>query len=163
MWRNGGFFVPALWSERFGYDVGELYGLSDVVTVKVLRLLLDVGVDREVVTSVGEHLPVVEVGTLLNCREVATMNQWAVAPKGWYGLDMLDVKSVRFFSGDAWVAFRSTWEIDAVGERVSMLGGDGQVFAVGVALSQVAAEIVSKADAWRRQRRIKLEYWPPWM
>jgi len=28
---------------------------------------------------------------------------------------------------------------------------------------EVAGEVIAKADQWRRQRRILLKQWPPWM
>src|SRR4051794_13183079 len=48
VWRKDGFFVPALPPDVTKHAERELY-LGDVVAVRAMRLLLDVGVDRDVV------------------------------------------------------------------------------------------------------------------
>ena len=61
-WRKDSYFVPWLDVEEWtGHPQGELFSLADVVTLRVMRTLLEAGVDREIVARVGEELPASEV------------------------------------------------------------------------------------------------------
>jgi hypothetical protein len=40
-----------------GHPDGELYSLGDVVALRVMRMLLDAGADREVAARIGEDAP----------------------------------------------------------------------------------------------------------
>jgi hypothetical protein len=49
-------------------------------------------------------------------------------------------------------------------DELVWISGQGEApCGVAVPLSQYSAVYVEKADAWRRQRRIKERDWPPWM
>ena len=65
------------------------------------------------------------------------------------------------------------WPNDGLAEEVTrgdLTAGDGNLIWLGLErvavwfpISVIAAEIAGRADQWRRQRRMPLNHWPPWM
>jgi hypothetical protein len=182
-WRKTGFFVPALPEGVTGHPQGELYSLGDVVALHVMRMLLALGVEREVVARVGEELPgwfdEDDSWSFVRLRGVASAQGswrrvWCMVPMRVElfepvaddGLesDEDDATLLRFFDAD------SVEQLVASDETMRMRDDlvvwctpeHGDV-ALWFGLGDVAGEVIAKADQWRRQRRILLERWPPWM
>jgi hypothetical protein len=181
-WRKTGFFVPALPAEVTGHPQGELYSLGDVVALRVMRMLISCGVEREVVARVGEELPgwfdEDDSWSFVRLRGVASAqgswrHLWCMVPMSVALLEPVDdgFESVeddgtllRFFDADA------VEQLVASDETIRMRDGivvwctpeHGDV-ALWFGLGDVAGEVIARADRWRRQRRIPPKRWPPWM
>jgi hypothetical protein len=95
-------------------------------------------------------------------REVAVCK-----PAWWYFAPLFEELLPEGELSLIWTADR----LDArLAEEPDVYRSDGLVWlyseepcAVWLAFSEICAEIVAKADAWRRQRRIALKNWPGWM
>jgi hypothetical protein len=179
-WRRDGFFVPALPEEVTGHPQGELYSLGDVVALRVMRMLLTCGVEREVVARAGEELPGWFDGDgswgFFGLRGVASAEEswrplWCMVPMSVELLEPVD----GLESGEDGTLLRF-FDTDSVEQLVAsdetMRRRDGMVVwctpehgdvALWFGLGDVAGEVIAKADQWRRQRRIPLKQWPPWM
>ena len=175
-WRKTGFFVPALPEEVTGHPQGELYSLGDVVALRVMRMLLAYGVEREVVARAGEEVPGFdeEACTFVGFRGMVAAGSgplWCMVPMSVELLEPIDDETgeddgtlLRFFDTD------SVDQIVASDETKRWRDGmvvwctpeHGDV-ALWFGFGEVAGEVIAKADQWRRQRRILLKQWPPWM
>lgn len=162
LWRTQGFFVPALPGSVTGHPEGELYSLGDVVTLRVMRILLDAGADREVAARVGEDAPCWEGEQYIPLRQIAVCE-----PAWWYFAplyrDLLpDGELTPIWMGDR-VDARLAGEPDVRRSDGLVWLGPKPRCAVWIPFSEICAEIAGKADAWRRQRRVALKHWPGWM
>ena len=181
-WRADGFFVPALPEEVTGHPQGELYSLGDVVALRVMRMLLALGVEREVVARVGEELPgwfdEDDAWSFVRLRGVASAQGswrrvWCMVPMGVELLEPVDDERergeddgtlLRFFDADAVEQLVASDEtMRRRGDLVVWCTPEHGDVALWFGLGDVAGEVIAKADQWRRQRRIPLERWPPWM
>jgi hypothetical protein len=136
--------------------------------------LLDAGAERKVVAWVGETLPASEDDgewIQLPVRWFATKD-----PPAWFMVplvaEILELRppdgltqlrdELKFHDEDF---VRSKERVDET-EHNGMVRGslDGEDAPwVWLPISKIAAEIAEKANQWRRQRRIPLKRWPPWM
>jgi hypothetical protein len=173
-WRKTGFFVPWLPCEHGGHVHGELYGLSDVLTLRVMRTLLDAGAERKVVAWVGETLPASEDDGewfQLPVRWFATKD-----PPAWFMValvaEILELRppdglthlrdELKFHDEDFVRSKERVDETEHNGVVRGSLDGEDAPW-VWLPISHYASELVEKADQWRRQRRIPLKRWPEWM
>ena len=158
---QGGFFVPALPADLTNHSPGELYSLGDGVTVEIMRLLLDAGVDRQVVARVGEELPAWGDEWVLSIRKLGASEPpwWCAVP---LDLDELERRSEpRYFDEPR---IRKTFVEFGIAERDGLLWApEVEPLIVFVPVSKFAAQMAAAADEWRRQRRIPPKDWPPWM
>ena len=158
-----------------------MYSLGDVVALRVMRMLLACGVEREVVARVGEELPgwfdEDDGGSFVRLRGIASAEEawrplWCMVPMSVELLEPVDDGEggeddgtlLRFFDADS--------VEHMVASDETMRRRDGMVVwstpehgdvALWFRLADVASEVIAKADQWRRQRRIPHKRWPPWM
>jgi hypothetical protein len=177
-WRKTGFFVPALPEEATGHPGGELYALADVVTLGLMRFLLGVGAEREVVARFGEVFLVdseygmpyfardwVRDTSELWCMVPATRELWELEPPpGYEGGDDHGCR-LRFFTIEM---LEQAIEEDGEGisrddDGVYWRDEDGSLLMVWFPMTRHVIELASKADHWRRRRRIPMNRWPAWM
>jgi hypothetical protein len=177
-WRKTGFFVPALPEEATGHPAGELYALADVVTLRLMRFLLAVGAEREAVARFGEvflidceyGLPFfardwARVDPELWCMVPATVELWDLEPPDGYTDEDDDGCPLRFFTA---ARLEETLEQHPEGisrgdDGVSWRDEDGTLLVVWFPMTRHVIELATKADHWRRQRRIPVKHWPVWM
>jgi hypothetical protein len=177
-WRKTGFFVPALPAVATGHAADELYALADVVTLRLMRFLLSVGAEREVVARFGEVFLVdsesgspyfardwVRADTELWCLVPATLELWDLEPPD--GSDRKDGEGcrLRFFTTEM---LEQSLEEDSEGisrddDGVYWRDEDGSLLMVWLPMTRQVTGLASKADHWRRQRRIPMHRWPAWM
>jgi hypothetical protein len=180
-WRKTGFFVPALPEGVTGHPQGELYSLGDVVALRVMRMLLALGVEREVVARAGEELPgwfdEDDSWSFFRLRGVASAQGswrrvWCMVPMRVElfepvddGLESVDDGTLlRFFDADALEQLVASDEMmQRRGDLVVWWTPEHGDVALWFRLADVASEVIAKADQWRRQRRIPHKRWPPWM
>jgi hypothetical protein len=175
-WRKTGFFVPALSEEWTGHPPGELYGLSDVLAVRLMRRLLALGVEREAVARFGEEFLVYE-GVPWSVRSIAAVDPawWCLVPATVELWDLRDPDTDDADEGG--LCYQDAVMLDAIVERhgeddddlcrdddgVYWRDDDGSMFVVWLPITRYAIGLTSKADQWRRQRRVPPNRWPPWM
>jgi hypothetical protein len=177
-WRKTGFFVPALPGEATGHPARELYALADVVTLRLMRFLLSVGAEREVVARFGEVFLVdsesgspyfardwVRADTEVWCLVPATLELWDLERPD--GSDRKDSEGcpLRFFTTEM---LDQSIEDDSEGisrddDGVYWRDEDGSLLMVWLPMTRQVIELADKADHWRRQRRVPLKDWPAWM
>jgi hypothetical protein len=175
-WRKTGFFVPALPEEATGHPSGELYALADVLTLRIMRLLLNSGAEREAVARFGEVFlidPESEspffardwaVAEPLWCMVPATVELWKLeSPDGYEADD--DGCPLRFFTMEMLEQSlaRDREGISRDDDGVYWRDDDGALLVVWSPFTSLVIELASNADHWRRQRRIALKHWPAWM
>ena len=175
-WRKTGFFVPALPEEWTSHPPGELYGLSDVLAVRLIRRLLELGVEREAVARFGEEFLVYE-GLPWSVRSIAATDPpwWCMVPATVELWDLRDPEADDADEGG--LRYQDAGIIEAIVERhreddndlcrddngVYWRDADGSMFVVWLPITRDAIELASKADHWQRQRRIPPNRWPPCM
>ena len=86
VWRNDGFYVPALPAAWTGHLPGELYMLGDLAALVVLRALLGEKLDRSLASRAAAEIarPIDVPGEWLDCRAAATLAEpwWLTVPVG---------------------------------------------------------------------------------
>jgi hypothetical protein len=170
--------VPALPDDWTSHPPGELYGLSDVLAVRLMRRLLALGVEREAVARFGEEFLVHE-GLPWSVRSIAAQDPpwWCLVPATVELWDLRDPDTDDAAAADeGGLRYEGAGIIDAIIERHHREDddlcrdddgvywrGEGGLLVVWLPITRDAVELLERADLWRRQRRILVKHRPPWM
>jgi hypothetical protein len=145
-----------------GHPDGELYSLGDVVALRVMRMLLEAGAEREVAARVGEDAPCWDGERFISLREVGVCE-----PAWWYFVPLFEDLLPEGELTPIWTADRLEARL---ADEPEIHRSEGLVWlyseepcAVWLPFSEICAEIAGRADAWRRRRRIATKHWPGWM
>lgn len=167
-WRTRCVFVSAfpLGADE-GHKPGELYALGDVVALRFLRDLLNLGVGLPLAARAAREAQVLSPGVDGECydyRRVATLE-----PAWWWFFPIVEELAREEPEGE----LLRVWD-EAMLARRGLIRDErpatqpipedeSDPLAYWYPISAVATEIVGKADSWRRRHRVSVRDWPPWM
>jgi hypothetical protein len=169
-WRTLGIFVSAFpLGVEDGHKPGELYVLGDAVALRFLRDVSGLGVGLTLAARVAREVVCGEtVGDdygYFPYRELAQLD-----PPWWFFFPAVEQLADEERDGDlvrVWeepmLAKRGLLRDDRPSAQLVAWDSDSEPLAYWYPISAVAAEIVGKADSWRRRHRVSVRDWPPWM
>jgi hypothetical protein len=151
-----------------GHKPGELYALGDVVALRFFRDLLDLRVHPELAARIAREAQVLSPGPegeFFAYRKIALLD-----PPWWYFFPAVEQLAEGKPDGDllrVWeepmLATQGFLTHDLPSTRPVPWESESQPLAYWYPISAVAAEIVGKADGWRRRHRVSIRDWPLWM
>src|SRR5262249_6556913 len=98
------------------------------------------------------------------CMVPATVELWDLEPPDGYEED--DDGGLRYFTAEELERSLECDHYEGISrddDGIYWRDDDGNLIVVWLPITRHAVELASKADHWRRQRRIPLKRWPPWM
>jgi hypothetical protein len=168
-WRTRRVFVASfpLGGDE-GHKPGELYALGDVVALRFFRDLLELGVDPELAARIAREAQVLSPGPegeFFAYRKVASLD-----PPWWFLLPAVEHLAEGKSDGDllrvwdeATLVERGLVSRDLPSTQPVPWESESEPFAYWYPISAIAAELVGKADSWRRRHRVSIRDWPLWM
>jgi hypothetical protein len=174
-WRTRGVFVSAFpLGVEEGHKPGELYVLGDAMALRFLRDVSRLGVGLTLAARVAREVVWGEVvcgGAVgdgckyLSYRQIAPLD-----PPWWFFFPAVE----ELAEGEPDGELLRVWEEPMLAKRGSLSHdrpssqpvaweSESEPLAYWYPISAVAAEIIGKADSWRRRHRVSVRDWPPWM
>jgi len=178
-WRASAAYVPLCPVGDSGHEQGSIYHLADLVALRVLADLRALGVTRDVAARVCEGVPLHPDATddddYMPYRQVAMLDPpwWYLLPVHWDLIDrhMRELPDIELIGVvpedrvDAWVSAFDPGDVYVLHreEGFKRLSQADLPLIVLYPITALAAELAARADAWRRQRRIRQKDWMPWL
>jgi hypothetical protein len=144
-----------------------LYAFGDVVALRFLRDLLNLGVDLALAARAAREAQVLSPGADgegFDYRRIAVLD-----PAWWWFLPIVEELAQKEPDGE----LLRVWDQSMLAKRgllrdqppatVPIADDEADPLAYWYPISAVAIEIVGKADSWRRRHRVSIRDWPPWM
>jgi hypothetical protein len=170
-WRTEGLFASAFpLGVEEGHKPGELYVLGDALALRFLRDVSSLGVDLTLAARVAREVVCGEaVGDddykYLPYRKIASLD-----PPWWFFFPAVEQLAEEKADGDllrVWeepmLAAKGLLRNDGASTQTIAWDSESVPLAYWYPISAVAAEIVGKADSWRRRHRVSIRDWPQWM